>query len=481
MVRADDVNLRDYFATVRRSWRIVVAFVLVGLLVGLGLSLLTPTKYESSSQVFLAAPRWKIPGSIEGVESSPYQGDAFTQRRARSYVPLIKSRDLALRVINTLGLYTTPEELSDNLSARVIPDTVLIEISARADTAKNAVELTDGLVAELSNAIKVLETPGGTQIPTVEPVVVEEALLPTTPVEPKIDRNVLLGGAGGMLLGLTVALWIGATQRRVGSVQELFSITRRPVLGVIPVADSAAPTVAGHEAFGPAAQSPIASLRMNVEYVLFQHGFSIVLVAAGRTGHGATTASTVLGSALADAGRRVVVVDANLRSKDPSPTASSGNGLVAVLAGERSLESLVQQHGETNPVVITAGEQLDNPTMLFESGRMREVFEQLRSDFDYVIVDCPAVPEYPDALSLAQVVDAVILVAAYSVTTESEMESAVAAFESVNAPLVGSVLNSVPIRDLADGHFYGGVTHQSDASAGRHRTTGTQISGGIHK
>jgi capsular polysaccharide biosynthesis protein len=172
------MDLRSYLRFLRGSWEWVAIFTLIGIMVAMAFSLLRTPKFSATSELFLTTPGYSSVSSLLTTNTSPYQADAFSQLRARSYVGLASRLDLARRVIDKLGLSMRPEDLAAATSASVQPDTVLIHVTVDSNSSAQAKVLADGVTAELADDIRKLETPAGMLIATVDPVVTQPAVAP---------------------------------------------------------------------------------------------------------------------------------------------------------------------------------------------------------------------------------------------------------------------------------------------------------------
>ena len=180
------MDLRSYLQFLRRSWEWVAAFTLVGVIVAMVLWLSGTPKFVATSELFLTTPGYSSEGSLATDSTSPYAADEFSQQRARSYVQLASRVDLSRRVVEKLGIAMRPEDLAAATSASVRPDTVLIAVRVKSSSSAEAKVLADAVTAELANDIRKLETPSGSLIPVVDPVVTQ---LAETPLKPSRTRH----------------------------------------------------------------------------------------------------------------------------------------------------------------------------------------------------------------------------------------------------------------------------------------------------
>ena len=147
------MELRDYLRILRRRWGMILAVTAVALAAAGALTLRATPLYTSTARVFVS--------TSPSDTNSAYQGGLFSQQRVSSYADLVNGLELTKRVVRTLGLEMTPEELATHVTATVVPDTVLLSISVTDPDPVQAQQINEAMVAELSNFVKELETPPG--------------------------------------------------------------------------------------------------------------------------------------------------------------------------------------------------------------------------------------------------------------------------------------------------------------------------------
>jgi capsular polysaccharide biosynthesis protein len=168
------VELTDYLRIARAHWRGIVAFVLLGVAVAAGVSLVQPKVYQANASGFVSAGSSSNPGEAS-------VGDSLAKSRATSYVDLAKSRATAQEVISALGLEQSPASLIGRISVTQPLDTVLIKISARAGTPREAQQLADAWVAALAKQVQAVENPTGKAEQSLRIVPIEAAVIPGSP------------------------------------------------------------------------------------------------------------------------------------------------------------------------------------------------------------------------------------------------------------------------------------------------------------
>jgi non-specific protein-tyrosine kinase len=220
-----------------------------------------------------------------------------------------------------------------------------------------------------------------------------------------------------------------------------------------------------------APQSPAAeayrSLRTSLEFGLTP-GVTLIHMTSPDAGDGKTTTVSNLAVSLAAVGRRVVMVDCDLRRPRLHHFFGLENthGLSSVLQGQTSIANVIQPvRGIRDLALIAAGPAVTNPAELLAHRRTAEAMQTLRSTADIILIDGPPVLPVTDARILARMVDAVIVVVTAGNTPRKDTAHAVELLRQINAPLVGTILNSV----TAEGRYGYGYGYGYHADAPRKR------------
>ena len=171
---------------------------------------------------------------------------------------------------------------------------------------------------------------------------------------------------------------------------------------------------------------------------------------------GKTTTAVNLALTLAQAGQRVLLVEADLRRPRVGAVLGmdSAIGLTTVLVGRVPLLDALQDYRETGLTVLASGATPPNPAELLQSHAMGEVLYDLRQKFEVVIIDAPPLLPVTDAALLGSQADGVLLVVRHGKTTREQLGLAAERLAAVGARTIGVVMNMVPVRRL-QGYGYG--------------------------
>jgi capsular exopolysaccharide synthesis family protein len=207
-------------------------------------------------------------------------------------------------------------------------------------------------------------------------------------------------------------------------------------------------------------RSPISeayrTLRTNLDFASLDQTIKSLVVTSAGVGEGKSTTLANLAVVSAQAGRKVIVVDADLRRPMLHQIFRLGNeaGLTTAMMDETSLASPPLQETDIEGLrVLTSGPLPPNPAELMGSRRMEEVIAALAAEADQVFFDSPPVVAVTDAAVLATKCDGVLLVINAGKTRREYARSAVQRLEQINARLVGTVLTNVQMDTGFRGYY----------------------------
>lgn len=176
-----------------------------------------------------------------------------------------------------------------------------------------------------------------------------------------------------------------------------------------------------------------------------QKGYKTFLVTGCESGVGSTTVVISLATSMASAGWKTVLVDVDMRKRevDKRLNEDGNDGLSDYLRNEVDFKGIVTKTNYDYLDYISSGNHSQNTVSLLCSSRMIELLDELKKNYDYVILDIPAMTSAVDASVLATISDAVVVVAAQQKTTKRTLKNAVSQLERVDANVLGVVVNRV--------------------------------------
>jgi capsular exopolysaccharide synthesis family protein len=280
-------------------------------------------------------------------------------------------------------------------------------------------------------------------------------------VSPKKKTDALLAAFLGLLLGIGVALLLDFLDDRIRTKDQLHVVSGRlPLLGEIPEFDDwkgqATTAVIVAERPKSAAAEAYRSLRTAIQFISFDaERANVIQITSPLESEGKTTTVMGLAVTMASSGARVVVVGGDLRRPGLHHYFKAPNffGVSSVLAGSETVESVtVRSEDFPSLSCLPSGPVPPNPSELLGSPRLAELFEELRSSNDVILVDSPPVLPVTDAIVIAQVVDVVVLVARAGQTHARSVSRALELLSNVDAPVKGVILNAVEVGSSKRGY-----------------------------
>jgi capsular exopolysaccharide synthesis family protein len=449
--RGNIVDLHDFVRLLRRRWRAVAVLAVAGLAAAGVATASTTAVYQASTQVFV---------SLRGTgsnASNAYQDNLFSQQRVKSYVKIASSPAVTQPVIQRLGLNLTPQQLAGRITASAPPDTVLIDINLRDRVPSQAKALANAVAAQFGRVVGSLESPGRGQPSPVSVTVVRPAELPVTPVTPRPVLNVGLGFVFGLAVGIGLAVLREVLDTSVKTTEDVQELTGSSALGVIAFDQSAqrAPLVSQTDPHSMRLEA-FRTLRTNLRFVDVDNPPRVVVLTSSVANEGKSTTACNVAITLASAGARVILVEGDLRRPRVADYMGleGAVGLTDVLIGRAGLDQVLQPWGDSPLSVLTSGPLPPNPSEMLGSTQMTELLEALRARADMVLIDTPPLLPVTDAAVLARECDGALVVIRQGRTTREQLNRALEALRSVDARVLGTVLNMAPVGG-AGGYGYG--------------------------
>lgn len=285
--------------------------------------------------------------------------------------------------------------------------------------------------------------------------VVSPATSPQEPAAPQILFNTALGAIAGLLAMIALGFTREYLDDTLKVPEDVERETSLPTLGSITSMRSGRhsdPMYRLVTLLYPRSQASesFRALRTNVEFASVDIPIRSLLVTSSVPGEGKTTVAANLAVAFAQAGRRTVLVDADLRHPEIHALFKCANdiGLTTLLrANPGTVTRALQPTDQTNLSVLPSGPIPPNPAELLGSQRMRAIIESLKDDADIVVFDSPPLRAVTDAAVLAPVVDATLLIIDAGRTRRAAVRQGREALVRVGARMIGATLNRVRVSD----------------------------------
>jgi capsular exopolysaccharide synthesis family protein len=474
---------------------VLIIPVLLAVLGAALLSYTTPPTYESTATIRI---------DVGAIVDDPSESNA--DRALNSFAIQMRSTPFLQRVAENLDLNTTGRGLKGRISTSPVAGTELIEITAKAGDAEEASAIANELVSLLQDSAVIeelapdvtstlqaqseaarqalddeqarlseLEASGASaaQVESQRAIVVatqntyatvanlllearldvarlaqsvrlvEPADIPDAPTSPRWAFNLAAGLLAGIVAGIALALVLEYIDPTLRDVRDLEGVTRLPVLASIPFGI--------RWKYPPPPVSPdYRLLATKLQTGLEDGQRKSVLFTSARPEEGNTTVATYTAMAMAQAGLRVLLLDANLNRPDMHKLFNlpmspglynfiSQNGARPAKPMPDAAMDAIQSSPIPRLSVLTAGTKMNDPSELLASAETREFLRYLETQFDVVVVDGPSMETSAGSAVIAPVVDGVVVVAAEGQASSHSVEETVDELTSLGARAMGLV------------------------------------------
>jgi len=423
-----------------------------------------------------------------------------SQIQQATNVELVRLGNTSAKTADILGAGLTEEDVEESLDITAVGTTNVVDVSATSSPAQRAAAIANtyseqfvraqriSIQRDLRSALVVVNrrleemspeeraSPSGLDLedraqslailakarPGVH--VAQAATVPTEPSSPDVARNVGVGAALGLLIGLACAFLLERFDRRIREPKDLEAIYRSPLIGIVPRSDAIARSMRlspgpGGDVLPTGDAEAFRMIRAHLHHLNVDRDLKTLLVVSAAPGEGKTTVARHL--AEADAAMRrgtPLLIEADLRA--PALAAqlamASGLGLSDVLSrgvplayATQSLDVGPGSDPGSGPdrqhldVLVAGPMQPPDPGQLLASGAMRSVLEEARRTHPFIVIDTPPLAAVSDAFPLLNLVDGVVIVARVGQSHRDVAMQLSEALRSVDAPVLGVIANGV--------------------------------------
>ncbi|KMK63835.1 polysaccharide biosynthesis tyrosine autokinase [Puniceibacterium sp. IMCC21224] len=285
--------------------------------------------------------------------------------------------------------------------------------------------------------------------------IISDAVPPSSAASPRKSLILLISAVLGAIAGMALVLLRELRHDSFRTADTIETTTGYPVMGQVPMLPSRRRKDAIRylsERPTSAAAEAVRNLRTSVLLSNVDNPPQVIATSSSLPGEGKTTLSLALSQNLAGMGKKVLLIEGDIRrrvmSTYISDDANTRTGLIAVLTGQQTLSETVIHDETVGADILLGGKSSVNAADLFSSDRFHALLDEARKTYDQIIIDTPPVLVVPDARIIAQVADALLFAVKWDSTSQSQVIEALRMFESVNHPVSGIVLNQISPRGM---------------------------------
>jgi Mrp family chromosome partitioning ATPase/capsular polysaccharide biosynthesis protein len=472
-------RISDYLRPLTARWWLIVIAVVVATGGVYAYYARKPDVYTTNTLVFYQDPGDPVTGL-----PSPQSTDRTITNEAQ----LLNSRENAAAVAKRIAFTGTPEDLMADVSISSKTGEDFVQISAQAGDPQQAAAIANAFAQQFVNSLnneyksrlqgllklsqqQLSQTPGGAasdaqranllaqinrlqldvRFPTNPAQQIDPALPPSSPSSPKPVRNALFAFILALVGAIALAYGLERFDRRLRNPEELEEAYASPLLAVLPHSDDPGRLAEGTAALSLDFREPFRTLRTNIELAAVDVPPRTILVSSAMPGEGKSTVVRNLSLAFHEAGKRVAVVDLDLRHPALQKLfgVRLGPGITDVLRRDKTLDEVMLPIGTGLPelddlldwgggerkapngtnghgvgtihpaglVLLLGGATPANPPAVLASNRLVQVLDELRDRFDIVLIDSAPVLAVTDTVPLLRYADATLFVGRLGVTT----------------------------------------------------------------
>lgn len=421
------MELKTYLEILwRRKWVIIITVVVTIAVVAIGIRRITPT-YVASATVRVT------PATNDGVD---YGELMYLERLMNTYAQLVASGPVLEQARQQLGIAEPLETLRDKIQVKFPANTELMQVTVEDRNPSQAAAVANTVANILIDQSRTTRVGRAYTTALVDP-----AIAPRSPDKPRKALAGALAAMIGLAGGVGLAFLFENLDTRLHTTTRIHEVTNVSTLGKIPTLKQQQRLVfqngtsPGGEAFR--------YLRTNLFVLHSDIPWQTLLVTSAEPHEGKSTIVTNLAFTMAQSGRKVVVVDGDLRRPTLHKNFGLANeiGLSNVLQHEIPLEMAVQVSAVSGVSVLTSGPLPRHPTELLASPHMAATIKQLAQQFDTVLLDAPAYLAVADAATLVPIVDGVLLVVGRAQVRREAVEAVRQQLAQARAQLIGVIVN----------------------------------------
>ncbi len=403
-------------------------------------------EYKSSVTILLVADENKTDKSLTQTDVNLNNGLIST------YSSIAKSSSILQKTIQNLNLDIPVSKLEQNVEAKQIDNTQFLKISVKNDSPERAKNIANELAEVFTEQIK--------EIYNLQNIsIVDKAEAEENPCNINHMKDMIIFGFAGIVLSIIIVMIIYMFDDTIKDQKDIEKNIKLRTIGTLPVDREKTELIVENNPKSPIVES-IKTIRTNILYSTRKNS---ILVTSCKEKEGKSWVINNLAVTFAQTGKRVILVDANLRqenNKNEIFNIEKCEGLSDFIReiSEDQMENLekarkyIKETSIPNLHIMQNGTIPPNPAELISSKNMKRLVNLLKNMYDIVIIDGTSSILVADSIALSSMVDSTILVAENRKTKINDLKKVKKLIEDVNGNILGVILNRV---DVQSGKYYG--------------------------
>lgn len=435
-----EINIVFLLETVLKKWWLLVVSSVVMAAIGLGIGVVT-TKPTYTSDLSFTTYNQEATNVVSA-------GDINSSVQiANTFKYILQSRTMLLKVAQNCGGIDI-EDIAESMQVINEADTNIIIIRITTEDPKVSYSIASGFE-------KCYEEVVNYAYPNATLQICETAFMPDEPDSSKSAMRLsIIGAIAGFAIAFIAVIITNAVRDTVQTVEDIQVKLESNLIGTVgnvrikgKKKNKGYRLLLTDRTLGFSFIESYKAIRTKVESFCTRKDHKVILVTSASENEGKTTFSMNLALSLAQNGKSVLVIDADLRkpavSKFLNLNVSPEYDLASVISGKTELSDAIKYVGKYKLFILTTAHANDEPTEILSSQQMQKVIKAAREEFDYVIIDTAPAAVVTDANILSNFADAAILVVRENFSACARIRSVIDDITSAKAELIGCVFNNV--------------------------------------
>ncbi len=437
---------KTFLQNVRRRAVTLALFVAFGFVVCFGYTMFfVESNYTASASIMILNN-----DTADNTVESQYQKYQTTKEIVANCAVLVNSADLIKLAMDKQGVPGSVDSFRKNITVEQVQDSHIIRIIVRYSDPATAAAVANSYAEAASEQVQTTYT-----VPPMSADIIERATPPSA--MPNVLRSLGFGVIGALvtlLIYALVSVFLVVTDKAVRSATQLSKLTGKKVLCSVPNVRAGGSRSAGMRGTGTKTSDAYRILRSAIKYS--DNAYKTIAVVSPMPKDGRTSVVVGLATAIADSSdAKILIIEADIRRPHIKTMLQldTSHGLADVLIGKAAISAAICPTAKKNLFVLPAASyQIAtsvNPPDILDTENMGALLEALYDQFDYIIIDTPAVCLVPDATCICGNVDACLMVARFGHTNIDAFSSALVTLENTAANVIGLVVTAMPQRDMS--------------------------------
>ena len=447
----EEINIRDFLRYLKKHLPLIILMAIAFALVTFIYDRMVKTPvYTTYTTIVLVQNDGKSSKSEDSNTDTINQNDLMlNQKLVSTYRQIVRSKLVLNQVIDKLYLPYSTDKLANKIDVVALEDTEILKISVTDNDPSLAVNIANTTADIFKNEI--------TQIYNINNVsVIDKAVKNSNPSNDTLFRDIILAifvaivGSSGIVF---IVYYFDDTLRYS---EDMESEIGMPIIAKIYKDNSGIDLVVEKKPKADTSES-IRTLRTNLQFASVDSNLQTLLITSTMPSEGKSFVSANLAVSFAQAGKKVLLVDCDLRKGRQHKIfkVSSKSGLSNLLIDNiMDYPKYVIPTKIENLSIIPRGTFPPNPSELLNSNKNAKLIELLKKSYDIVILDGAPCNGLSDSLILSTLVDKTLLVCSVNKTPKTALNNAKKSLEAVGANLAGGVANNVNVKSSSYGRYY---------------------------